>query len=155
MLIHPDFPVRMVQWGWEGNSSTPIREEAAQPPHPAQVNLLRPTIFDSFLPSRKRSVSGKDQIPIHLVKVLQRKAKLSETAKGLHTRGLSPNKPYFPLSFLVSLARNPTSFQLEATSNLIQWGTEISSPLFVLVLIFFKAVTARDRPRESSLWRAV
>lgn len=131
MLIHPDFPVRMVQWGWERNSSTPSIEQTAQPPHPAHVHLLWPTIFDSLLPSRKRSVSGKDQIPIHLIKALQRKAKLSKTAKGLDTRGLSPNKPYFPPSSLVSLARSPTSFQLEATGNMIQCGPEISSPISV------------------------
>ena len=85
MLIHPDFPGRMVQQRLERKSPASVIEQNAQPPHPAQVNLLWPTIFDSFLLSRKRSVSGKDQIPIHLVKVL-----LSETACVLlNTRGLS------------------------------------------------------------------
>ena len=150
MLIHPDFPGRMVQQRLERKSPASVIEQNAQPPHPAQVNLLWPTIFDSFLLSRKRSVSGKDQIPIHLLKVL-----LSETACVLlNTRGLSWNKPYFPPSFLVAFARNPTSFLLEATSNMIQQGTEISSPVFVLIPLIFRAVAARDRPRESSLWRA-
>lgn len=112
MLIHPDFPVRMVQWGWERNSSTPIIEQAAQPPHPAQVDLLWPTIFHSFLPSRKRSVSGKDQVPIHLIKVPHRKAKLSERAEGLNTRGLSPNKPSFP----------PSSRSIGQKSNFLSAG---------------------------------
>lgn len=84
MLTHPDFPVKMVQQGQEGNPSAPITEQASTPHNhlnPAPVNFLWPTIFDSSLPSRKRPVSGKDQVPIHLIKVLQGKAKLSETAK--------------------------------------------------------------------------
>lgn len=97
MLIHPGFPVRMVQWGGKSNSSAPIIEQAARQTHTAQVNLLWPTIFDSFLPSRKRSVSGKDQIPIHLVKDLQRKPNWVRQRKGRNTRGLSWNKPHFPL----------------------------------------------------------
>lgn len=105
MLIHPGFPVRMVQWGGKRNSSAPITEQAAWQPHTAQVNLLWPTVFDSFLPSRKRSVSGKDQIPIHLIKDLPRKAKLSETAKRTeHKRPLLEQAP-LPPSFLVSQAR--------------------------------------------------
>lgn len=99
MLIHPDFPVRTVQEGLERKPSAPDMEQNAQPPHPAQVHLLWPTTFDSFLPSRKRSVSGKDRIPIHLIKVLQRKAKLSETAKRTELKRPLLEQAPLPLFF--------------------------------------------------------
>lgn len=118
MLIHPDFPVRMVQWGEEKFCTYP--RAACTTTQTARVNLLWPTIFDSFFPSRKRSVPAKDQIPIHLTKILQRKGKLSEPVKRTEHKRPLLEPALLPPSFLVSFPRNPTSFQLEATSNTIQ-----------------------------------
>lgn len=155
MLIHPDIPVRMVQRGKEKFFCTYHKADCTTISHTAHVNLLWPAIFDSFLPSRKRSVSGKDRIPIHLTEVLQRNAKVSETAKRTGHRSLFWNKPYFPLlsQFRLPAIQLPFSWRPPAIQSSIQWGTEISSPIFILLLPVFKAVTAHGRPRVSSLWR--
>lgn len=55
MLIHPGFPVRMVQWGGKRNSSTATIKQNAQP-NTAQVNLLGPAIFDSFPTPKERDL---------------------------------------------------------------------------------------------------
>lgn len=99
MLSHLDFLWRMVQWG-KRNSPAPIIQQIAKEPPTVQIHLLWLAILDSFLPSRTRSVSGKDQIPTHLIKVLQRKAKVSEKAKRTgHKRlllDLAVTLPFFP-----------------------------------------------------------
>lgn len=134
-----------MQGGGVRNSSTTIIEQPVQP-----FKQLKLIYFGHFqlIPPKKEICAWKGSNSYTPDQSFSEETKLSEPAKRTL---LKP--ALLPPSFLLSFARNPTSFQLEATSNMIRRGAEIeiSSPICVIILRAVKALTAQHRHRVSSL----
>lgn len=132
------------------NSSTTIIEQPAQP-----FKQLKLIYFGHFqlIPPKKEICAWKGSNSYTPDQSFSEETKLSEPAKRTEHKRPLLEPALLPPSFLLSFARNPTSFQLEDTSNMIRWGAEISSPICVIILQAVKAVTAQHRHRVSSLSR--
>lgn len=149
MLIHPDFPVRMVQRGGKRNSSAPIVEQTAWQPQTAQVNPLWPPFLTHSSPQERDLCLGRIKFLYTWSKSFRGKPNWVRQLKRTEHKRPLLEQALLPPSFLVSYARksNFLSAGGHQQHDLVRYW-DFFPPVFVLILLIFKAATKPETGPE-------